>query len=316
MIPSLQGSRHLTPWTAYNLNPTAKLFFVAPGPASDVSSGMLLLSGTDQYEVVELDLDGAAEKALDFALNLWRIGSGIAKSTIDTPQNYGLPSLRSAGFSCARVGRALRLVSTFKNAQQNNNEIVANPQTSTVVLHTDDVTRGYRVDVWSSLTGQWHSLCLRDGVYHFLNGPLTRKFSDEGFVTVATSQSADGSSTDLRLPESLFRWAGWSLSARRPGKTIGSDSTPAVPANPATTDFKLENNLQRSQRFTTAFAFRSAVPISSASNGSGRQEPALRRRTGRHLHFSAPTHAVPAVRGGFAAGTSFATCTRPGYNAG
>jgi hypothetical protein len=240
VTPGLQGGPLLTPWTAYDLNPAAKQFFTAPGPESDVSTGMLLLSDPTQYEVVELDVDGAAEKILDFARNLWRIALDIATRTIDTPLNYGLPSLRSAGFSCARVGRALRLVSTFRNSRQNNSDILANPQNSKVILYADDVTRGYRVDVWSSLTGQWHSLCLRDGVYNFLNGPLTRKFSDEGFVTVATSQSADGSSTDLRLPESLFRWAGWSLSAHRPGKTIGSDSTPASPANPATTDFKLE----------------------------------------------------------------------------
>lgn len=240
VTPSLQGAPPMTPWTAYRLNPAANQFFTAPGVASDVSAGMLLLSGPDQYEVVEADIDGAAEKVLDFALNLWRIALGEAKATIDTPQNYGLPSLRSAGFSCARVGRAMRLVSTFKNAQQNNNSIIANPQNSNVVLQADDVTRGYRVDVWNSLSGQWHSLCFRDGTYNFLNGPLTRKFSDEGFVTVATSQSADGPSPDLRLPESLFRWAGWGLSARRPGKTIGSDSTPANPANPATTVFKLE----------------------------------------------------------------------------
>src|SRR6185437_12555618 len=116
-------------------------------------------------------------------------------------------------------------------------------------LHADDVTRGYRVDVWTSLSGQWHSLCFRDGTYNFLNGPLTRKFSDEGFTTVATSQSADGSSSDLHLPESLFRWAGWSLCAQRPGKTIGPDNpdpskayTPQAASNPANTDFKLETS--------------------------------------------------------------------------
>jgi hypothetical protein len=272
VTPNLQGGPLLTPWTAYELDPTAKRFFSAPGPASDVSAGMLLLSGSDQYEVVELDVDGAAEKVLDFAFNVWRIAFGEATPTIDTPQNYGLPSFRSAGFSCARVGRALRLVSTFKNAQQNNSAIVANPQDSKVVLHADDLTRGFRVDVWNSLTGQWHSLCLRDGVYHFLNGPLTRKFADEGFVTVATSQSADGSSPDLRLPESLFRWAGWSLSAHRPGKTIGSDSTPASPANPATADFRLETAFTATKgslprlRFGALYQFRARATDLAANS--------------------------------------------------
>ena len=170
VTPSLEGAPPMTPWTAYRMSPATKQFFAAPGPGSDVTTGMLLLSGPDQYEVVEVDVDGAAEKVLDFVFNLWRVAFGIATPTIDTPQNYGLPSLRSAGFSCARSGRAVRLVSTFKNATQNNNSIVANPQNSTVVLHADDVTRGYRVDVWTSsnrelafaLLPRWHlQLCKR-----------------------------------------------------------------------------------------------------------------------------------------------------------
>src|SRR5262249_38864572 len=157
-------------------------------PDSDVTDGMLLLSGPEDYDVVELDVDGGAEKVLDFSYNLARLGFGDAKRSIDTPDNYGLPSLRSAGFSIARVDRAARLVSTFDTANNNNTAISTG---STVTLHADDVTRGYRVDVWDSMTGQWHSLNLRDGTYQLLSGPLTRTFSDEGFATVATSQSAD-----------------------------------------------------------------------------------------------------------------------------
>jgi hypothetical protein len=272
VTPSLAGVAPMTPWTAYRMNAAAKQFSAAPGAGSDVSSGMLLLSGADQYEVVEADVDGAAEKVLDFAANLRRIAFGEATSTIDTPQNYGVPSMRSAGFSCARTGRAQRLVAVFRNATQNNTNIVANPQSPAVVLAADDVTRGYRVDVWTSLSGQWHSLCFREGQYKFLNGPLERDFSDEGFVTVATSQSADGSTPDLRLPESLFRWAGWSLCAQRPGRTIGTDSTPASPANPATTAFKLETQFTVTKgtlprlRFGALYQFRArAVDLAANS---------------------------------------------------
>ena len=275
VTPSLQGASPMTPWTAYRLDAARKEFFAAPGASSDVTSGMLLLSGPDQYEVVEVDVDGAAEKLVDFASNLARIAFGRATSTIDTPQEYGLPSLRSAGFSCARTGRAMRLVSTFQNATQNNAGIVANHQGPAVVLQADQLTRGFRVDVWASLSGRWHSLCFRDGTYKFLNGPLTRQFADEGFVTVATSQSADGSSPDLRLPESLFRWAGWGLCARRPGRTIGPDSTPASPDNPATSAFKLETDFTVTKgtlprlRFGALYQFRArAVDLAGNSLGS------------------------------------------------
>jgi hypothetical protein len=239
--PSLAAVPPMVPWTSYRIDPAAKHFFAAPlAGSSDVSDGMLLLSGTDQYDVVEVDIDGAAEKVQDFAYNMARLAFGDANKSIDTPDNYGLPALRSAGFSAARVDRAVRLVNTFRSAKSNNTAITTNPQNSNVVLHPEDIARGYRIDVWDSMSATWHSLCLRDGTYNFLNGPLSRSFSDEGFVTVATSQSADGTSTDLRLPESLFRWAGWSLCVPRAGRTIGADSTAADPSNPATTDFKLE----------------------------------------------------------------------------
>jgi hypothetical protein len=268
--PSLAATPPMIPWTACTLDAAKKLFVATPdATSSDVTNGMLFLSGPDSYDVVEVDIDGGAEKAMDFAYNMMRLDTN---SSIDTPRTYGLPSLRSAGFSVARVDRATRLVNVFKGAKANNAAITANPQNSGVTLHAEDVTRGYRVDVWSSLSGRWHSLCLRDGSYQFLNGPLTRTFADEGFVTVATSQSADGTTTDLHLPESLFRWAGWSLCAPRPGRTIGSDSTPQDAGNPATTAIKLEtsfmahkNSLPR-LRFGAHYQFRArAVDLAGNS---------------------------------------------------
>ena len=269
--PSLAGPAPMVPFTAYTLNLATTSFLPTGAAGSDVTDGMLFLSGTDQYDVVELDVDGGAEKALDFAYNLARLGFGDARPSIDTPTNYGLPSLRSAGFSVARVDRAIRLVTTFNTAKSNNTAITTS---AAVTLHAEDVTRGYRIDVWDSMTGQWHSLCLRDGTYSFLNGPLTRTFSDEGFITVATSQSADGTSTDLRLPESLFRWAGWSLCASRPGKTIGGGPkfAPQPQSNPATTAIKLQTSFTAQKgtlprlRFGAQYQFRArAVDVAGNS---------------------------------------------------
>ena len=259
--PSLEGPPALTPFTAYSLDTTKGMFLPGAGPGSDVTDGMLLLP-SDQYDVVELDVDGGAEKALDFSYNLARLANGDAPTSIDTPDNYGLPSLRSAGFSLARVDRATQLVGTFDTASANNTAITTG--SSQVTLHSDDVTRGYRVDVWDSMTRQWHSLFLRDGTYQLLNGPLTRTFSDEGFATVATTQAPDLTSTDLRLPESLFRWAGWSLCAPRPGKTIGPGPTfaPQPLSNSATTamqlqtSFTVQNGTLPRLRFGAQYQFR------------------------------------------------------------
>ncbi len=275
VTPRLSGPPPMTPWTAFQFDAAGAGFYAAPGADADISRGMLALAGPADYDVTQVDLDGAAEKVLDFAQNVARVADGTATS-IDTPGSYGLPALRSAGFSVARAGRALRLVGTFGTMKQHNAEITANPQQSKVTLFADDVTRGYRVDVWDSLTGDWHSLCQRDGTYTFETGPLVREFADEGFVTLATTQPTDGSSTDLRLPESLFRWAGWSLSVRPPGRTIGSDSTAQDVANPATTDFKLETGFTVTKgtlprlRFGARYQFRArAVDLAGNSPPPG-----------------------------------------------
>ena len=51
---------------------------------------------------------------------------------------------------------------------------------------------------------------------------------DEGWVSMGLATPADGSSTDAKLQETLFNWWGWSLSARRPGKTMDKDGNPRV----------------------------------------------------------------------------------------
>src|SRR5260370_10816304 len=81
-------------WTAYRLDGGGKTFFPAIGPQGDIANGMVLPSGPDDYDVVQVDLDGAANKLLDFAFNLQRIAFGEAQTSIDSAQNYGFPSLR------------------------------------------------------------------------------------------------------------------------------------------------------------------------------------------------------------------------------
>jgi hypothetical protein len=230
---------------------------------------MLSLNAAN-YDVVEVDVDGAAHKLLDFAFNLDYLY--YVNRTNNSPTRFGLPSLRSAGFSTTRVARAVRLNSRFNTAASQNAAIVASPQNGPV-LTAEDVTRGYRVDVWDSITSKWHSLCWRDGTYHFLNPDLVRHLPpDEGFISLATTTSADGTTTDLRLPESLFRWAGWSLAVPRIGRTVGSDSKPADPQNPAQTDFKLEVQFKTVKgtlprlRFGASYQFRArAVDLAGNS---------------------------------------------------
>lgn len=213
-------------------------FMAEPRPGSDLNNGMLDLSDTGKFELVQVDPDGGAEKALDFAGNLVR---SLLFRTADTPESYSLPSLRSGGLSVARVGRASKLVNLFQVAKQNNTDAVKEKD---VAFYADDLIRGYRIDVMDSKSGRWHSLCRRQGEYHFLLPETTEVIEDESAVSTATTQCADGSSDDLYLQESLFQWRGWSLAAQRPGNALLPDGTPGAVLNDPATEFQLKTSFK------------------------------------------------------------------------
>ncbi len=294
VIPQLAGPAPMAPWTAYQVDATRRRF--QPAAGSEVADGMLQLGGGN-YDAVEVDVDGAAHKMLDFAFNLGRLSS--VNRTTGSPVRFGFPSLRSAGFAATRQGRAVQLHDRFSTASTQNGAIVASPQNGPV-LAADDLARGYRIDVWDGLSGKWHSLCRRDGTYDFQNGKLVRHLNpDEGFTALATSQSADGTSPDLYLPESLFRWAGWSLAVPRIGKTVGPQDTAATPENPAQTDFKLVvtfkpvADTQRQQ--AAAAALRRQLSIPRARRRPRRQQPAARRVDTRLVQHSTAARPLSAL---------------------
>jgi hypothetical protein len=111
------------------------------------------------------------------------------------------------------------------------------------VLYLDDLVRGYRIDIWDSVTARWHALTRRDMSYvHDLYGTVLAPdsvsngwFSNEGVVSTATSASADptSNSDDIFVGETVAEWSGWSLVAPRPGKTLAADGSAAPVAQPS-----------------------------------------------------------------------------------
>jgi hypothetical protein len=138
------------------------------------------------FDLVQLDIDGAASKLMQFATNIISVNSytpNLSKQ-IGPPDTYGLPSLRSAGFSISRADRAKKLVDRFGNVRTDNQDIEANPENPATILKAEDLVKGYRIDVWDSSSNRWHSLCFRDGTYHFLNSTLVPRIQDEGFISI------------------------------------------------------------------------------------------------------------------------------------
>jgi hypothetical protein len=230
----LGSTTDVTPATRCIIHPP--MFTAAPrADAPELADGHLALGDADRYEIVQIDPDGGAIKALDFAANL----TGSREHPWDDqPQAYALPSLRSAGLSVARVGQASRFVSAMGRAKQIDDGVEGGGGAE---LDAEDVTRGYHVDVWDSASQHWHPLHAREGRYTFVGTGQELVLRDEGVLTTAPTSAADGSSRDLYLQESLFQWMGWSLAAPRPGTAIAPDDQVSQrPDNPAATKYPLE----------------------------------------------------------------------------
>lgn len=211
--------------TQCTANPAGGVFAATPNSTSDLANGMLQLSDASTFNVFTFDLDSAAMKALNYAGNVARM---TQRSTFGSPVVASLPALRNSGITITQTDRALSLVGHFQYIDSQNAN--ANTSSSDVVLYADDITRGYAFDVWNAQTSTWNSLHKRAGTYTFLgtsgNVVETQQVSDEGCLETAATSAADGSSTDLYVHESIFKWAGWSLSAPRYGMGITNDDTP------------------------------------------------------------------------------------------
>ena len=312
-----------TPKTAYRF--TATSFVAAPKPAaSDLKDGVANLANSTAFDVVQLDVDGAALKLLNLAATIEQLdkvparlrsrrflpmqGPGREECSFPLPtcrnwflpyrQRISLPSLRSAGISIVRANRPEVVVAMIDAAKVHNGKLktaeAALPllprkgrsrrRTSRRILYVDDLVRGYRVDVWTSETGKWYSLCMRQGRFNFtrrMGIPLI--LPEEGIVGMAATEAADGSSDDMKVGEPLFRWDGWSLAAPRPGKTIAPDDSVQKVTNTSHTSFGLEVGMQAEPkslprlRFGTRYRLRArAVDLGGGRTYAG----AVRSRAG------------------------------------
>jgi hypothetical protein len=206
---------------------------------------MLRLPSSD-FSVVQVDVDGAALKALGMSATLAQHQAQPARP-IDEPERAGIPALRSGGVALVHHGRAAALQSDFAQALQQNNAL---QQNALAELRAEDLTRGYRLDVWDA-ADTWHSLhgrVLRVAALAFAEE--LPPVSDEGFfqIGVAGAATPPGQQPDpngeLYVHETLVTWDGWSLSAPRPGKSINRSPDAATPPervpNRAMTAMQLE----------------------------------------------------------------------------
>jgi len=249
-----------TPATAFWLTPRR---FTCNTRTSRNRAGLVRLSGArpigkmaDQvkahdhgYSLTSVDPDGAALKTVSFALtmqdHLLKVANPLDPNTLNksgeltytTSQGESLAALRSNGITVLEHGRGGNvadetIASSLKNAAAEAGEA------DKIVFYAEDVQRGYRVDVFSETTDSWNSLCQRVAEYAWItgSGPALPTAKDEGYISGAstTSKPTDelpvGATRDLYLHESMAKWTGWSLVAKRPGRRIRAYPDSATPA--------------------------------------------------------------------------------------
>ena len=299
--PPATGDLQVTPtWTpsvsppSTDVTPTTSTdtstFLATPRafPKTELSGGQLRMSDDvpystePAYPVIELELDGSALKTVNFARGVYRATSGVWRTDF-TPDAYAPPALRSAGLAVAHTGQGLSFGTAMQTADSLNSPMASSPP-GPVELFAEDVTRGFRIDVWDDATNLWHQLCARvaaptPGGLAIGRAPHVQLVAvpsgDEGWVELSLAQGNAGGADDSYLSELILRWGGWSLVAPRPGEHLTAapaDGLEANQNNPATGAFPLQASFAAAPgtlpalRFGRSYRFR-ARAVDLAGNG-------------------------------------------------
>jgi hypothetical protein len=232
-------------WTAYRhvVHDGERIFAAAqrrPDPAAPPTApptGLLPLP-VDDVTVEQVDVDGAGLKALHLAATLDRVDarSGPADVPLGDPEAAGVPTFRTSGIALTRRGRAEALQGGFLDQLRLHDATEAG---AAPWLWAEDLTRGYRLDVWDDAAGGWASLHRRTATYAVVGMPEAT-VDDEGMfqLSLAEPATAPGATPDphaeVYVHERVVTWDGWSLAASRPGRDLGADEPERATNDPLT----------------------------------------------------------------------------------
>jgi len=185
---------------------------------ADWADGALRIGDAQRFSVLALDADGSALKAERFVSTLPRLLR--VEQHADTV-DAATPALRSPGFTVTSTRQALTIQESL---QRQRTLEAAFDNAGEPELFTEDVARGFRVEVWDDHTRRWASL------HHRLASASVTGFGDvytdlpeQGFSQgVSTHETPGVKNSPIHAHEALFGWEGWSLSAPRPGKPISN----------------------------------------------------------------------------------------------
>lgn len=273
----------------------------------DWTNGRLRLGEESMFAALAMDSDGAAMKLGNFLRALprmlWMADNGDGGHAAP-------PALRSEGFTIVRTGRAEMVKDQVTRAANMEGQLAAG---ITPRVATEDVTQGFRVEVWDDHEKKWFSLHRRLATATLADGHVEyENLAEAGWVGSAAVRSADGEGTgDAYLHEALFGWSGWSLSAPRPGPRAepgkgadGNQTEDVRPVDgptgitPVTVETRVQPGTLPRLRYGRSYAFRAwGVDLAGNSHG-GAGAPTRGRPNGIGATPAAPDtplRARPAV---------------------
>ncbi len=229
--------------TPSTLNPVRTAYFLLPvangqnwlfgaAPRSGLGRGLLGIAMLDpqRFGLAQVDVDGGLHKNIVLAESLHPQAGGKPPTFAAHPEVYDpgatLPALRSGGFTLYADARAAAWIDSLQQGKALN---TAFEQGNPVELHSEDLVRGLRLDVWDNHSERWHSLHARSALYRIGEldfDPVSEGFDpdlEEGWMESAATRPAPGTEpadAHFYLHEALARWSGWSLSAPRPDLSL------------------------------------------------------------------------------------------------
>lgn len=189
----------------------SRLFTRPRGP--DWDGGRLRLGDETSFAALTMDSDGAALKLGNFIRALPRM---LQMADNGDPGHVAPASLRSEGFTLVRTGRLKAVRGQVTRATKMAAEATAGKPP---IVATEDVTRGFRVEIWDDHEARWFSPHRRLATATLSDGtPIYNDHAEAGWVqSAAVRETPTDPAKKLHLHEALFGWSGWSLSAPRPG---------------------------------------------------------------------------------------------------
>jgi hypothetical protein len=184
----------------------------------DWHNGRLRLGDRELFSVLVHDTDGSALKHERFSMTLPRLHA-VEKN--GDPAHAAPPTLRSDGFTIARTNHATSLQHHLDETNQLEASSTAAGGTMPLIS-AEQVTRGFRVEVWDDTDKRWFNLHDRlitldvENYGQAIKGVLSRGYSH----TSSVSETPGVINGDVHAHDALFGWSGWSLSAARPGQRV------------------------------------------------------------------------------------------------